>query len=197
MPRLFKCKGMAGLYAPRALGLMAANRGQINGAHSASDYCDCEPSVPLKRKKALTKKSASQYSFTYFVQVFLLAQWLGVLRKRLIIIVYVGALWAAFGHIAQLLLVQGPLLILFPSFSCLLSRLIYNIQNIWIIIYNGVSSKDAWKKLFEKAFSLLRQLQCGSLEVWRLKFDILGENQEKVFYTFKLPPKNWTSKHLL
>lgn len=121
MPRLFKCKGMAGLYAPRALGLMAANRGQINGAHSASDHCDCEPNVPLKRKKALTKKSASQYSFTYFVQVFLLAQWLGVLRKRLIIIVYVGALWAAFGHIAQLLLVQGPLLILFPSFSCLLS----------------------------------------------------------------------------
>uniref|UniRef100_A0A9J8D8V9 Sulfatase 2a n=1 Tax=Cyprinus carpio carpio TaxID=630221 RepID=A0A9J8D8V9_CYPCA len=32
MPRLYKCKGMAGLYAPRALGLMAANRRQINGA---------------------------------------------------------------------------------------------------------------------------------------------------------------------
>uniref|UniRef100_A0A8C2DCX3 Sulfatase 2a n=1 Tax=Cyprinus carpio TaxID=7962 RepID=A0A8C2DCX3_CYPCA len=31
MPRLYKCKGMAGLYAPRALGLMAANRRQING----------------------------------------------------------------------------------------------------------------------------------------------------------------------
>uniref|UniRef100_A0A673HP61 Extracellular sulfatase Sulf-2-like n=1 Tax=Sinocyclocheilus rhinocerous TaxID=307959 RepID=A0A673HP61_9TELE len=36
MPRLYKCKGMAGLYAPRALGLMAANRGQINGALSKS-----------------------------------------------------------------------------------------------------------------------------------------------------------------
>lgn len=57
MPRLYKCKGMAGLYAPRALGLMAANRGQINGAHSASSHCDCEPPVPVKRKKALTKKS--------------------------------------------------------------------------------------------------------------------------------------------
>uniref|UniRef100_A0A673HNZ4 Extracellular sulfatase Sulf-2-like n=1 Tax=Sinocyclocheilus rhinocerous TaxID=307959 RepID=A0A673HNZ4_9TELE len=56
MPRLYKCKGMAGLYAPRALGLMAANRGQINGALSASYHCDCEPTVPVKRKKALTKK---------------------------------------------------------------------------------------------------------------------------------------------
>uniref|UniRef100_A0A8C1ZKE8 Sulfatase 2a n=1 Tax=Cyprinus carpio TaxID=7962 RepID=A0A8C1ZKE8_CYPCA len=56
MPRLYKCKGMAGLYAPRALGLMAANRRQINGARSASYHCDCEPTVPVKRKKALTKK---------------------------------------------------------------------------------------------------------------------------------------------
>uniref|UniRef100_A0A672SZ73 Extracellular sulfatase Sulf-2-like n=1 Tax=Sinocyclocheilus grahami TaxID=75366 RepID=A0A672SZ73_SINGR len=56
MPRLYKCKGMAGLYAPRALSLMAANRGQINGALSASYHCDCEPTVPVKRKKALTKK---------------------------------------------------------------------------------------------------------------------------------------------
>ncbi|KTF81214.1 hypothetical protein cypCar_00003029, partial [Cyprinus carpio] len=56
IPRLYKCKGMAGLYAPRALGLMAANRGQINGALSASHHCDCEPTVPVKRKKALTKK---------------------------------------------------------------------------------------------------------------------------------------------
>lgn len=78
MPRLYKCKGIAGLYAPRALGLMAANRGEINGAHSASDHCDCEPNMPLKRKKALTKKSVLQYSFTYFVQVFLLAKWLWV-----------------------------------------------------------------------------------------------------------------------
>uniref|UniRef100_A0A673HPK4 Extracellular sulfatase Sulf-2-like n=1 Tax=Sinocyclocheilus rhinocerous TaxID=307959 RepID=A0A673HPK4_9TELE len=66
MPRLYKCKGMAGLYAPRALGLMAANRGQINGALSASYHCDCEPTVPVKRKKALTKKSES-YSFTHLV----------------------------------------------------------------------------------------------------------------------------------
>uniref|UniRef100_A0A8C2DE42 Sulfatase 2a n=1 Tax=Cyprinus carpio TaxID=7962 RepID=A0A8C2DE42_CYPCA len=56
MPRLYKCKGMAGLYAPRALGLMAANRRQINGARSAWYHCDCEPTVPVKRKKALTKK---------------------------------------------------------------------------------------------------------------------------------------------
>uniref|UniRef100_A0A672SXA9 Extracellular sulfatase Sulf-2-like n=1 Tax=Sinocyclocheilus grahami TaxID=75366 RepID=A0A672SXA9_SINGR len=66
MPRLYKCKGMAGLYAPRALSLMAANRGQINGALSASYHCDCEPTVPVKRKKALTKKSES-YSFTHLV----------------------------------------------------------------------------------------------------------------------------------
>lgn len=72
MPRLYKCKGMAGLYAPRALGLMAANRGQINGAHSGSDYCNCEPAVPLKRK-ALTKKSGSQYSFTFSLLVSMLA----------------------------------------------------------------------------------------------------------------------------
>uniref|UniRef100_A0A8C2DL28 Sulfatase 2a n=1 Tax=Cyprinus carpio TaxID=7962 RepID=A0A8C2DL28_CYPCA len=57
MPRLYKCKGMAGLYAPRALGLMAANRRQINGARSAWYHCDCEPTVPVKRKKLKTKKS--------------------------------------------------------------------------------------------------------------------------------------------
>jgi len=66
MPRLYKCKGMAGLYAPRALGLMAASRGEINRAHSTSDQCDCEPKMPLKRKKALTKKSALQNSFFFF-----------------------------------------------------------------------------------------------------------------------------------
>uniref|UniRef100_A0A9J7Y6Q6 Extracellular sulfatase n=1 Tax=Cyprinus carpio carpio TaxID=630221 RepID=A0A9J7Y6Q6_CYPCA len=55
MPRLYKCKGMAGLYAPRALGLMAANRRQINGARSASYHCDCEPTVPVKRKKSLPR----------------------------------------------------------------------------------------------------------------------------------------------
>ncbi|TRY59706.1 hypothetical protein DNTS_002505 [Danionella cerebrum] len=56
MPRLFKCKGMAGLYAPRALGLMAASRGQTNGVHSGLGFCDCEPAKPQKRKKAITKK---------------------------------------------------------------------------------------------------------------------------------------------
>lgn len=67
IPRLYKCKGMAGLYATHALGLMAANRGQINGARSASYHCDCEPTVPVKRKKAVTKKSESFYSFTHLV----------------------------------------------------------------------------------------------------------------------------------
>uniref|UniRef100_A0A9J7Z2H5 Sulfatase 2a n=1 Tax=Cyprinus carpio carpio TaxID=630221 RepID=A0A9J7Z2H5_CYPCA len=49
IPRLYKCKGMAGLYAPRALGLMAANRGQINGALSCSYLAE------LKNKKGLPR----------------------------------------------------------------------------------------------------------------------------------------------
>uniref|UniRef100_A0A8C2H7P4 Sulfatase 2a n=1 Tax=Cyprinus carpio TaxID=7962 RepID=A0A8C2H7P4_CYPCA len=53
MPRLYKCKGMAGLYAPRALGLMAANRRQINGARSA---CNISTLITeLKTKKSLPR----------------------------------------------------------------------------------------------------------------------------------------------
>uniref|UniRef100_A0A8C1ZJW9 Sulfatase 2a n=1 Tax=Cyprinus carpio TaxID=7962 RepID=A0A8C1ZJW9_CYPCA len=57
MPRLYKCKGMAGLYAPRALGLMAANRRQINGARSASNsISNISTLIPeLKTKKSLPR----------------------------------------------------------------------------------------------------------------------------------------------
>ncbi|KAG9260463.1 extracellular sulfatase Sulf-2-like [Astyanax mexicanus] len=55
MLRLYKCKGMAGLYAHRAQGLMAS-AGQLYQPGSPPQHCDCEPVGPLKRKKMLTKK---------------------------------------------------------------------------------------------------------------------------------------------
>lgn len=58
--RLYKCKGMASLYAPRMQALMASGASQLS-AVSNSNSCNCgnlgfKTSV-LKRKKLLTKKS--------------------------------------------------------------------------------------------------------------------------------------------
>lgn len=58
--RLYKCKGMASLFAPRMQALMAGGASQLS-ATSNSDSCNCgemgfKTSV-LKRKRLLTKKS--------------------------------------------------------------------------------------------------------------------------------------------
>uniref|UniRef100_A0A668AQG4 Sulfatase 2a n=1 Tax=Myripristis murdjan TaxID=586833 RepID=A0A668AQG4_9TELE len=59
--RLYKCKGMASLYAPRMQALMASGGSQLYGSMSNSDSCDCGPlgfrTTVLKRKRLLTKKS--------------------------------------------------------------------------------------------------------------------------------------------
>uniref|UniRef100_A0A4W5PZX4 Sulfatase 2a n=1 Tax=Hucho hucho TaxID=62062 RepID=A0A4W5PZX4_9TELE len=61
--RLYKCKGMASLYAPRMQALMASSGSQqwVGHVSNAGDTCDCGPLglkiTPLKRKRLLTKKS--------------------------------------------------------------------------------------------------------------------------------------------
>lgn len=58
--RLYKCKGMASLYAPRMQALMASSASELSAA-SNSNSCNCgnvgiKTSI-LKRKRLLTKKS--------------------------------------------------------------------------------------------------------------------------------------------
>ncbi|XP_067089915.1 extracellular sulfatase Sulf-2a isoform X3 [Osmerus mordax] len=57
--RLYKCKGMASLFAPRMQALMAAGP-KSYGHMSNSDSCNCGPlgikTTPVKRRKLLTKK---------------------------------------------------------------------------------------------------------------------------------------------
>ncbi|KAL6464589.1 hypothetical protein MHYP_G00269060 [Metynnis hypsauchen] len=55
MLRLYKCKSMAGLYAPHAQDQISGNA-QLYQRGSPSQHCDCEPAVPFKRKKMLTKR---------------------------------------------------------------------------------------------------------------------------------------------
>uniref|UniRef100_A0A673AHZ1 Sulfatase 2a n=1 Tax=Sphaeramia orbicularis TaxID=375764 RepID=A0A673AHZ1_9TELE len=69
--RLYKCKGMASLYAPRMQALMARGASQLPPT-STSDQCHC-PEVGfktsiLKRKRLLTKKSEFLLSLTGFQQ---------------------------------------------------------------------------------------------------------------------------------
>uniref|UniRef100_A0A8C8H2V6 Sulfatase 2a n=1 Tax=Oncorhynchus tshawytscha TaxID=74940 RepID=A0A8C8H2V6_ONCTS len=60
---LYKCKGMASLYASRMQALMASSGSQqwVGRVSDAGDSCDCGPlgpkHSPLKRKRLLTKKS--------------------------------------------------------------------------------------------------------------------------------------------
>ncbi|XP_038872700.1 extracellular sulfatase Sulf-2-like [Salvelinus namaycush] len=60
--RLYKCKGMASLYAPRMQALMASSGSQqwVGHVSNAGDSCDCGPLglkiTPLKRKRLPTKK---------------------------------------------------------------------------------------------------------------------------------------------
>lgn len=67
--RLYKCKGMAGLYAPRMQALMArgAARVQLSPTTDA-DICNCDDvgfkTSFLKRKRLLTKKSEFLLSLT-------------------------------------------------------------------------------------------------------------------------------------
>uniref|UniRef100_A0AAX7VNS2 Sulfatase 2a n=1 Tax=Astatotilapia calliptera TaxID=8154 RepID=A0AAX7VNS2_ASTCA len=65
--RLYKCKGMASLFAPRMQALMASGASQLS-LTSSSDSCDCsnsgfKPSI-MKRKRLLTKKSQFLLSLT-------------------------------------------------------------------------------------------------------------------------------------
>lgn len=65
--RLYKCKGMASLYAPRMQALMASGASQLSPM-SNSDSCDCgdvgfKTSI-LKKKRLLTKKSTFLLSLT-------------------------------------------------------------------------------------------------------------------------------------
>ncbi|XP_026868258.2 extracellular sulfatase Sulf-2a isoform X1 [Electrophorus electricus] len=53
--RLYKCKGMAGLYALRVQGLMAGDA-RLYQSGSALHHCDCDPSAPFDRKKLLTTR---------------------------------------------------------------------------------------------------------------------------------------------
>lgn len=57
MMRLFKCKGMAGLYSPRAQGLLASRTANIYNPSTPSDGCDCDPTPMVKKKRLLTKRS--------------------------------------------------------------------------------------------------------------------------------------------
>lgn len=63
--RLYKCKGMASLFAPRMQALMASGASQLS-LTANSDGCNCEEvgfkTSILKRKKLLTKKSKSLLS---------------------------------------------------------------------------------------------------------------------------------------
>lgn len=67
--RLYKCKGMAGLYAPRMQALMARGASQLSAATAAavanSNSCDCanvgfKKTSVLKRKRMFTKKGTCQ-----------------------------------------------------------------------------------------------------------------------------------------
>lgn len=66
--RLYKCKGMASLYAPRMQALMASGASQPSPS-SNSDSCNCDTvsfkTSVLKKKRLLTKKSKFLLSFTY------------------------------------------------------------------------------------------------------------------------------------
>uniref|UniRef100_A0AAY4D8U5 Extracellular sulfatase n=1 Tax=Denticeps clupeoides TaxID=299321 RepID=A0AAY4D8U5_9TELE len=57
MLRLFKCKGPAGLYSPRAQRLLAGRNPHIYSPTSPLDICDCDLTPPVKKKKLLTKRS--------------------------------------------------------------------------------------------------------------------------------------------
>lgn len=65
--RLYKCKGMASLYAPRMQALMASGGSQLS-LTSNSDSCNCRDvglkTSVLKRKRLLTKKSKFLLSLT-------------------------------------------------------------------------------------------------------------------------------------
>uniref|UniRef100_A0A4W5N659 Sulfatase 2a n=1 Tax=Hucho hucho TaxID=62062 RepID=A0A4W5N659_9TELE len=62
---LYKCKGMASLYASRMEALMASSGSQqwVGRVSDAGDSCDCGPlgpkHTPLKRKRLLTKKRST------------------------------------------------------------------------------------------------------------------------------------------
>ncbi|XP_041944587.1 extracellular sulfatase Sulf-2a isoform X1 [Alosa sapidissima] len=56
MMRLFKCKGIVGMYSPRAQGLLASRTANIYSPSIPSDGCDCDPSPTVKKKKLLTKR---------------------------------------------------------------------------------------------------------------------------------------------
>lgn len=67
--RLYKCKGVAGLYAPRMQALMARGASQPSAAAAAaaanSNSCDCahvgfKKTSVLKRKRMFTKKGTRQ-----------------------------------------------------------------------------------------------------------------------------------------
>ncbi|XP_030586240.1 extracellular sulfatase Sulf-2a isoform X1 [Archocentrus centrarchus] len=63
--RLYKCKGMASLFAPRMQALMASGASQLSPT-SNSDSCDCSNSgfktSIMKRKRLFTKKKSSALS---------------------------------------------------------------------------------------------------------------------------------------
>lgn len=65
--RLYKCKGMASLFAPRMQALMASSAAQLS-LTSNSDSCSCGDvgfqTSTLKRKGLLTKKSTVPLSLT-------------------------------------------------------------------------------------------------------------------------------------
>lgn len=63
--RLYKCKGMAGLFAPRMQALMASSASTLSLSPNA-DGCNCEDmsitTADLKRKRVLSKKSKPLFS---------------------------------------------------------------------------------------------------------------------------------------
>lgn len=72
--RLYKCKGMAGLFAPRMQALMARGASHLQmPPTSNSDGCNCDDvgfkTSFLKRKKLLTKKSMFLLSLTIVLVV--------------------------------------------------------------------------------------------------------------------------------
>uniref|UniRef100_A0AAY4D965 Extracellular sulfatase n=1 Tax=Denticeps clupeoides TaxID=299321 RepID=A0AAY4D965_9TELE len=60
MLRLFKCKGPAGLYSPRAQRLLAGRNPHIYSPTSPLDICDCDLTPPVKKKKLLTKQKKAR-----------------------------------------------------------------------------------------------------------------------------------------
>lgn len=76
--RLYKCKGMASLYAPRMQALMAGGVAQLSAANSNGCKCGSvglKNTSVLKRKRMLTKKSTFLISLFWYLLIDVILFW--------------------------------------------------------------------------------------------------------------------------